>query len=90
MWKMPRMLVKPGKKKYVFVVAIFGDTNTITLIEGQTYVVKPGPWPHVGRKGVFIAPWNDNEVMLDENQEQEDREFLFCPDPRSLELVNLH
>lgn len=90
MWKMPKMVVVDGKGQYEYVVT-FPSENIppIKLVEGQTYVVKPGPWPHVGRKGLFV-PSVDTEVMLDENNEQEAPEFLFFPDPRSLEPVSLH
>lgn len=90
MWTMPMFFVKDGKKEHEYVVKFHDNTiPPVTLSEGAKYVVKPGPWPHVGRSGVFV-PSVDTEVMLDENQDQEAREFLFYPDPRSLELVNLH
>jgi hypothetical protein len=90
MWKMPKFTVNESKGHDYVVNFQEAGLKPVKLTEGQLYVVKPGPWPHVGRKGVFVAPWNDNEVLLDENQEQNDNEFLFCPDPRSLEAVILH
>lgn len=93
MWKMPKMTVKEVHTKgsdYDFVVT-FPRENIppVKLTEGWVYVVKPGPWPHVGRKGHFV-PMGDNEVALDENPDESDPAFLFFPDPRSLEAVILH